>query len=108
MSDFLSQFNEKYGKVYANWVLLMLTSPRSIVEKTRMMTSERKIGRILLTIVVSTVFIGITIGTLIPNRPAIASRAVVFLVLSLLWIFLSMLVHFFSFVVLWEVRNDLK
>jgi hypothetical protein len=95
IGDFVSQALEKYGKTYVNWALTMMSSPPSIVRNTKEKISDGGIGEFLLTIIIPTTIIGITVGSLIPNRPAIASRAIVFTVVSLLWVFLSLLVHFF-------------
>jgi hypothetical protein len=44
-------------------------------------------------IVLISVLIGASLGALIPNRPPLIDRAEVFVVVALLWMFLSLLVH---------------
>ena len=44
-------------------------------------------------IILISVLIGATIGALIPNRPELLGRVQIFVILSLLWLFLSLLVH---------------
>lgn len=95
MPDFLSKLYEKYGKEYAAWMLAMLTSPASIVARSEAARIGGNQGEYLLTVLTPSVFLGITLGALIPNRPPMQDRAVVFVVVSLLWAFLSLLVHFF-------------
>ncbi len=95
MADFLSQINDRYLRTYLVWLFSMLTSPSDIIRKTRYVVTHKTYGEYLLIIIVITTMIGITIGSMIPNRPPIQSRAIVFAVVSLLWIFLSLLVHFF-------------
>jgi len=99
MGDFLgglgSKIYDKYGKEYAGWFMSMLTSPASIVSKSRQVRLDGTQGEYLLTVLATSIFLGATIGTMIPNRPPMQDRVVVFAVVSLLWLFLSLLVHFF-------------
>jgi hypothetical protein len=86
---------DRFGKPYATWLVNMLTSPSKIVEVTRQRKADGSQGEYLLTILLVSTLIGVAIGAIIPNRPPIQSRAIVFLVVSLLWFFLSLLVHGF-------------
>jgi len=95
IADIFTQINNRYGKTYVNWFLSMISSPSTVVENTRLHINDGTLGEYILTIAATTTIIGVTIGSLIPNRPPIESRTIVFLVISLLWIFLSLLVHFF-------------
>jgi hypothetical protein len=83
----------KYGKDYATWVLAMLTSPQSVVDKTREINAKGETAQYLLPILIVSIFIGATIGALIPGRPPLQSRATIFCIVSILWVFMSLLVH---------------
>jgi hypothetical protein len=83
----------KYGKDYATWLLAILTGPQGIVDKTRDINAKGETAQYLLPIVIVSIFIGATIGALIPGRPPLQSRATIFCVVSILWVFMSLLVH---------------
>ena len=91
---FFDKLYERYAKEYAMWFIAVATDPGQIVERTREVRSEGRLGEYLMTVLTVSVFLGITIGALIPDRPPIKDRAVVFVVVSLLWVFQSLLVHF--------------
>jgi hypothetical protein len=95
VTAFTEKLYERYGKVYASWLLAMLSAPSSVVAKTRDVLKEESHGEYIVTILTISIAFGVTVGALIPNRPEISSRAVVFIVVSLLWLFLSLLVHGF-------------
>ena len=95
VAAFTEKLYERYGKVYASWLLAMLSAPSSVVAKTRDVLKEKSHGEYIATILTISIAFGVTVGALIPNRPEISSRAVVFIVVSLLWLFLSLLVHGF-------------
>jgi hypothetical protein len=84
---------DKYGKAYGTWALAILTSPESIVVRTRELSREGGNAQYLLPILIVSVFLGVTIGQLIPERPPFQSRAAIFCVVSILWVFMSLLVH---------------
>ena len=97
MPDFAGlagRLDAKYRKEYTDWFLGMVARPAAIVEKSRLARESGKQTEYLLTILSVSVFLGVTLGALIPYRPAIQSRATVFVVVSFLWLFLSILVHF--------------
>lgn len=83
----------KYGKDYATWLLAILTGPQGIVDKTREINTKGETPQYLLPILIVSIFIGATIGALIPGRPPLQSRATIFCVVSILWVFMSLLVH---------------
>jgi hypothetical protein len=83
----------KYGKDYATWLLTVLTGPQGIVDKTREINTKGETAQYLLPILIVSIFIGATIGALIPGRPPLQSRATIFCVVSILWVFMSLLVH---------------
>jgi hypothetical protein len=91
--DFLTGAYEKYGRVYATWSLAMLTSPEGIVANSRELNRKRNHAEYLLPIVFVSIFLGAAIGALIPDRPPLLNRASIFVVVAILWIFLSLLVH---------------
>ncbi len=78
---------------YLRWFVAMMAVSPTIVERT---AEARRLGRhipYLARIVLISVVIGATLGALIPNRPPLINRAEVFVVVALLWMFLSLLVH---------------
>lgn len=92
-SDFLTAAYEKYGRVYATWSLAMLTSPEGIVANSSELNRKHNHAEYLLPIVFVSIFLGAAIGALIPDRPPLLNRASIFVVVSILWIFMSLLVH---------------
>ena len=93
--SFFSNIYDKYAKEYVAWFLLMLSDPKGIVEKTRQIQKEGRQSEYLLIVLAVSVFLGATLGALIPNRPHLNDRITIFVVVSCLWIFLSFFVHFF-------------
>jgi hypothetical protein len=91
--DFFTGAYEKYGKVYATWSLAMLTSPEGIVANTHELNRKHDHVEHLLQIILVSVLLGASIGALIPDRPPLLSRASIFIVVSFLWLFLSLLIH---------------
>ncbi|HEY6873798.1 MAG TPA: hypothetical protein VI298_13830 [Geobacteraceae bacterium] len=85
---------EKYGAEYLTWLMLMITSPGKIVIKTNDVKNSSRQSKYLLVIISVSIFIGATLGALIPNRPELKHRIEIFFVVSLLWLFLSFLVHY--------------
>jgi hypothetical protein len=93
--SFVSNIYERYAKEYATWLLLMLTDPKGVVENTRQVQAAKRQGEYLLLVFAISVFLGATLGALIPDRPPIGNRLTIFVVVSFLWMFLSFFVHFF-------------
>jgi|HubBroStandDraft_6_1064221.scaffolds.fasta_scaffold265682_3 hypothetical protein len=91
-SSFYELF-EKYGKDYATWLLGIISSPASIIDKTEEANGKGADVQYLLPILLVSIFVGATIGALIPDRPPFQSRATVFCLVSILWVFMSLLVH---------------
>jgi hypothetical protein len=92
---FVASLFDKYGKLYLVWLISMLTNQAEVVAKTRNVIDEKSFGEYIVTILTISIFFGVTVGALIPGRPELLSRAIVFIVVSLLWLFLSLLVHSF-------------
>jgi hypothetical protein len=78
---------------YLRWLAAMLTQPDRIIRRTRSAAANDQYVGYMLRIVLASVLIGATLGALIPDRPPIIGRVQIFLILSLLWLFLSLLVH---------------
>lgn len=95
ISGFVEKIYEQYGKEYLSWFLAMCSSPRLIVEKTRAAKLNDSHSTYLLNVLILSIFIGATIGALIPNRPDFPLRVVVFLTVAILWGFLGLLVSWF-------------
>jgi len=93
--DSAGKLLDRFGKPYGTWFLNMLASPSKAVEATREAQARGRLAEYLLIIFIVSTLIGVTIGAIIPGRPSIQSRAQVFVVVSLLWLFLSLLVHGF-------------
>jgi len=89
----LSGVLDKYGKGYATWLLAILSNPQSIVEKTREVNAKGDTAQYLLPVIIVSIFLGATLGALIPGRPPLQSRVVIFCIVSILWVFMSLLVH---------------
>ena len=92
----LSLLQEKTQRVfseYLRWLLNFVASPRSIIEETQHQISGGTQFAFLFRVLIISIFIGATIGALIPDRPPIQSRATIFVTVSVLWLFLSALVH---------------
>jgi hypothetical protein len=90
--DFLAIL-EKYGKDYVTWLFAIITDPQSIIAKTQDVNGKGEYAQYLLPILIVSVLLGATIGALIPGRPPFQSRAEIFCVVSVLWVFMSLLVH---------------
>lgn len=91
------------GGAYLDWLVNALLRPRYIGEQAVKWTSRpskkegiRKSSEIpapLLTILVMSVFVGATIGSIIPDRPPVKDRATVAVVVLMLWVLVSLIVH---------------
>lgn len=78
---------------YLRWFVAVIAISPAIVQRT---AEARLLNRhipYLTRIVLISVLIGASLGALIPNRPPLIDRAEVFVVVALLWMFLSLLVH---------------
>ncbi len=92
----------KEGGAYLDWFVNALFRPSYIGEQAVKWTSQpskkgstasSKIPAPLLTILVISVFIGATIGSIIPDRPPVKDRATVAVVIVMLWVLVSLIVH---------------
>jgi hypothetical protein len=88
-TDFLSGILDKYGRDYITWLFAIITDPQSIIAKTREVNGKGEYAQYLLPILIVSIFLGATIGALIPNRPPFQSRVAIFCVVSILWLFMS-------------------
>jgi len=78
---------------YLRWLSAMATQPDRVIRRTRSAGANDQHLSYMMRIVLISVLIGATLGALIPDRPAILGRIQIFLILTLLWSFLSLLVH---------------
>jgi TIR domain-containing protein len=78
---------------YLRWLAAMVVQPDRVIRRTRSAGANDQYLSYMTRIVLISVMIGATIGALIPDRPPLLGRVQIFLVLSLLWLFLSLLVH---------------
>lgn len=84
---------DRYGKQYAAWFLGIITDPAGVVAKTRAAKDDGTLIDYLTPIFVISLLLGATVGALIANRPPIQDRIIILCVVTLLWVFLSLIVH---------------
>lgn len=87
----LVKFCETHAKGYALQLYYVITEPSSLLE--RRFAPEYTEGVSLAVFLVLSTIIGASIGSVIPNRPPIADRAIIAIVVIVLWVFLSFVVH---------------
>jgi hypothetical protein len=78
---------------YVRWMAAMVIQPDRVIRRTRSARANDQYLGYMARIILISVLIGATIGALIPNRPELLGRVQIFVILSLLWLFLSLLVH---------------
>jgi len=91
--------NEAVG--YVDWLLNALLRPSYMGRQALKWSAESQPGAEhdgtltlqLIPIVGISIFVGATIGAIIPNRPPMKDRATVEVVVVVLWIFVSLIVH---------------
>jgi hypothetical protein len=78
---------------YLRWLMAMAVQPDRVIRRTQSAGINDQYLIYMTRIVLFSVLIGATIGAVIPDRPPIVGRIQIFVILSLLWLFLSLLVH---------------
>jgi hypothetical protein len=89
----LYQAIEFHVSEYLRWLAAMSVQPDRVIRRTQSAAINDQYLGYMTRIVLFSVLIGATIGAVIPDRPPIAGRIQIFVILSLLWLFLSLLVH---------------
>jgi hypothetical protein len=78
---------------YVRWMAAMVAQPDRVIRRTRSARANDQYLGYMARIILISVLIVATMGALIPNRPELLGRVQIFVILSLLWLFLSLLVH---------------
>lgn len=93
----------KEGVGYIDWLVKSLMRPRYIGEQAAEWAAQKSadnpaaethtVPAPLVTILIISVFVGATVGSLIPDRPPMKDRATVAVVVVMLWLIISLIVH---------------
>ena len=84
------EFAREFASTYATWFADTLThASRSPIEFSRSARSKRNLPVVL----GISIFIGITLGSVIPGRPPMMERATVFVIILVLWVFYGIILH---------------
>jgi hypothetical protein len=91
---------KKYATGYASWFYCTLatpwkTSPSMISQGTAdsEQSASLSTGQNLVILIAISIFLGVTIGAIIPNRPKLQDRTTVLVVVCGIWIFVGWLIH---------------
>lgn len=86
---------ERYGVGYANWLLLMMFRPMAAASSLDNIKNPSERIKLMATIIGISVLIGASLGGSIPDRPPLAGRFQILVVVTCLWMFWAILIHFF-------------
>jgi hypothetical protein len=89
-----------YASSYGEWFISVLTRPshtcafgQAWVSRNLSPDKSDERGKNLPAFLLISLFLGVTLGAVIPGRPPIQDRAVIAVVVTVLWVFLSLLIH---------------
>jgi hypothetical protein len=85
-----------YALDYISWLLRVASHPSYAAELANSFAIPKSSARTKIPVyILFCILVGATVGLLIPNRPPMKDRVQVAVTVSLLWLFISLLVHFF-------------